>query len=62
MLPSIGDPAQRIVLQARAGHASLIALFARELTVGAAPSGPHALGRTARFVVDHRPCPVLLLR
>jgi hypothetical protein len=28
--------------------------------IGAA--GPRSLGHTARFVVDHSPCPVLLLR
>ncbi|HEY5095218.1 MAG TPA: universal stress protein [Candidatus Eremiobacteraceae bacterium] len=25
-------------------------------------SGPHSVGHVARFVVDHAPCPVLLLR
>jgi hypothetical protein len=26
------------------------------------PTGPPSVGHTARFVVDHAPCPVLLVR
>jgi nucleotide-binding universal stress UspA family protein len=29
---------------------------------GRPATGPPAVGRTARFVLDHAPCPVLLLR
>ena len=56
-----GRPEREIV-----AHAAKIG--AAMLAVGARPHespttvGPHSLGHVARYVVDHAPCPVLLIR
>lgn len=57
-----GRPEQIIVAQARDLHADLVALCPREYPESFPRIGPPSVGRTARFVVDHSPCPVLLLR
>lgn len=57
-----GKPEQHIVALARALHIDLVALRAREYPDGFPRIGPPSIGHTARFVVDHAPCPVLLLR
>ena len=57
-----GRPEQVIVAQARELGADLIALRPREHPESFPPIGPPSIGHTARFVVDHAPCPVLLLR
>jgi nucleotide-binding universal stress UspA family protein len=41
---------------------SLISMWAREGTEGHPHIGPASVGHTARFVLDHAPCDVLLLR
>ena len=43
-------------------EAALIAIWAREGGAGHPRMGPAAVGHTARFVIDHAPCDVLLLR
>lgn len=60
-----GKPEQEI---ARAGAAMSIDLIVvcnrRVLAAGEPPhpTGPKSVGHVARFVLDHAPCPVLLLR
>ncbi len=57
-----GKPEQHIVALARELHVDLVAVGAREHPDGFPRIGPPSVGHTARFVVDHAPCPVLLLR
>ena len=57
-----GKPEQDIVALARELHVDLVAIRAREYPNGFPRIGPPSVGHTARFVVDHAPCPVLLLR
>lgn len=60
-----GKPEHEIVRTAGAMSIDLILLCARRaLQPGqpAPPPGPKSVGHTARFVLDHAPCPVLLLR
>ena len=56
----VGEPGREICAVAAAVGASLVVLFASRR---ARPvSGPGSVGHTARFVLDHAPCPVLLVR
>lgn len=57
-----GKPEQIIVTLAHELHADVVALRPREHPDAFPQSGPPSVGHTARFVVDHAPCPVLLLR
>ncbi|HEX5546031.1 MAG TPA: universal stress protein [Ktedonobacterales bacterium] len=57
-----GKPEQNIVALAHELHVDLVALRAREYPDRFPRIGPPSVGHTARFVVDHAPCPVLLLR
>ncbi len=57
-----GKPEQVIVAVARETRAALVALSAREHTEGRPFAGPASVGHVARFVLDHAPCDVLLLR
>ena len=56
-----GEPGRVLVAIAADQQADLVVVAARSggLNVRA---GPRSLGHAARFVVDHSPCPVLLLR
>jgi nucleotide-binding universal stress UspA family protein len=56
----IGEPGREICSVARVERADLVVLRAKRRP--GPPSGPPSVGHTARFVVDHAPCPVLLLR
>jgi nucleotide-binding universal stress UspA family protein len=56
-----GEPGRVLAGLAAERRASLIVIGARSGN-GELPPGPKSLGHTARFVVDHSPCPVLLLR
>jgi len=56
----VGEPGREICSVALAVEASAIVLFA--IRRARAGTGPHSVGHTARFDVDHAPCPVLLLR
>jgi nucleotide-binding universal stress UspA family protein len=56
----VGEPGREICAIAAAIGASLVVLGASRH--GQARAGPGSLGHTARFVVDHAPCPVLLGR
>ena len=57
-----GQPEKIIIQVAREMEVTLIAIWAREGRAGHPRIGPAALGHTARFVIDHAPCDVLLLR
>jgi nucleotide-binding universal stress UspA family protein len=56
-----GRPERSIVEHAAEAGASLVIVGCRpgELST---PPAPHSLGHVARFVIDHAPCPVLLVR
>lgn len=51
-----------IVEVARENGISLIVISAREDAAGHPHLGPASVGHTARFVLDHAACDVLLLR
>ena len=57
-----GLPKQVLVHVAQKSGASLLVIFACELPDGHPILGPASVGHTARFILDHAPCPVLLLR
>ncbi|MGC8633389.1 MAG: universal stress protein [Candidatus Limnocylindrales bacterium] len=56
-----GRPEQVIVARAWDVGASLVVVGARPGDLHT-PAEPHSLGHVSRFVVDHAPCPVLLVR
>jgi nucleotide-binding universal stress UspA family protein len=57
-----GNPEHVVVELARETNAELVVLHARELPKAHPRVGPPSVGHTARFVVDHSPTNVLLLR
>jgi nucleotide-binding universal stress UspA family protein len=57
-----GTPERALVDIAQETAAALVVVGARDLPDGHPALGPASVGRTARFVLDHAPCPVLLLR
>ncbi|MEV7597064.1 universal stress protein [Kitasatospora sp. NPDC089797] len=62
----LGRPCTRLERTGRAEHEVVAAADGAELLVLARDGdrtrrGPHSLGPAARFVVDHAPCPVLLV-
>jgi nucleotide-binding universal stress UspA family protein len=59
-LVRLGEPGREICAAAASWRADLVVLKAsrRERP----EPGPRSVGHTARFVVDHAPCPVLLIR
>jgi nucleotide-binding universal stress UspA family protein len=57
-----GRPEQMIVQTAHTRESQLIAIRASEGSQGRPQIGPASVGHTARFVLDHAPCDVLLLR
>ncbi len=57
-----GKPEQVIVRVADEVKAALIVIDARDNPTEHPPHGPASVGHTARFVLDHAPCDVLLLR
>ncbi|MBX5489746.1 MAG: universal stress protein [Chloroflexi bacterium] len=54
-------PERALVALAARWPADLLALRARDAP-GHPPTGPGSVGHVARFVLDHAPCPVLLVR
>lgn len=56
-----GEPGRVLCRVAAERGATLLVVGARN---GPGPDAaePHSVGRTARFVLDHAPCPVLLVR
>ena len=57
-----GRPEQEIIQCASDWHADLIVICPRSPAFGGPTLGPKSIGHVARFVLDHAPCPVLLLR
>lgn len=57
-----GRPEQEIVQCASQWHADLIVICPRSPAFGGPAVGPKSVGHVARFVLDHAPCPVLLVR
>ena len=57
-----GRPEQEIVQCASQWHADLIVICPRSPGFGGPAVGPKSVGHVARFVLDHAPCPVLLVR
>ena len=57
-----GRPELEIVNVAAEWHADLVVVCSRAAYRERREIGPKSVGHVARFVVDHAPCPVLLLR
>jgi nucleotide-binding universal stress UspA family protein len=57
-----GEPGRLVSALAADHHCLLVALASREERSPDEKAGPHSVGHTARFVLDHSPCPVLLVR
>jgi len=57
-----GRPEREIVNAAAEWRADLLILCPRAEYGGKPTIGPKSVGHVARFVLDHAPCPVLLLR
>ncbi len=57
-----GRPEREIVQCAAEWHADLILICPRSPEFAGPPLGPKSVGHVARFVLDHAPCPVLLIR
>ncbi len=57
-----GRPEREIVQAALEWRADVIVLCSRSEPEGAPQVGPKSVGHVARFVLDHAPCPVLLVR
>ncbi|HKV57641.1 MAG TPA: universal stress protein [Ktedonobacteraceae bacterium] len=57
-----GRPEREIVSCAGEWHADLIVICPRSPLSGGPNMGPKSVGHVARFVLDHAPCPVLLVR
>ncbi|GLV54968.1 hypothetical protein KDH_18150 [Dictyobacter sp. S3.2.2.5] len=57
-----GRPELEIVNTAAAWNADLIVIGTRSFQHLAPAIGPKSVGHIARFVLDHAPCPVLLVR
>lgn len=57
-----GRPEREIVQVANEWSANLIVISSRSSLTAAPPLGPKSVGHVARFVLDHAPCPVLLVR
>lgn len=62
LLTRQGRPEREIVNCAAEWAADMIVLYPRSPTDRNMPPGPKSVGHVARFVLDHAPCPVLLLR
>lgn len=62
MLHREGRPEREIVQCASEWNADLVVICPRSPGFGSPPQGPRSVGHVARFVLDHAPCPVLLVR
>ena len=58
----MGRPEREIVNIASEWNADLILICPRSIYDGKPTIGPKSVGHVARFVLDHAPCPVLLVR
>ena len=57
-----GRPEREIVTAAQEWQADLIVICPRSPQNASPVLGPKSVGHVARFVLDHAPCPVLLVR
>ena len=57
-----GRPGHEIVNVAAQWQADVVLICARAQYGGKASIGPKSVGHVARFVLDHSPCPVFLVR
>ena len=57
-----GRPEREIVTLARERRADLVVICPRSPLSDGPALGPKSVGHVARFVLDHAPCPVLLVR
>jgi arsenical pump membrane protein len=57
-----GRPEREIVNSATEWAADLVVICPRSPQSAGPPLGPKSVGHVARFVLDHAPCPVLLVR
>jgi nucleotide-binding universal stress UspA family protein len=57
-----GRPEREIIQCAAEWNADLIVICSRSPAFGGPALGPKSIGHVARFVLDHAPCPVLLVR
>ena len=57
-----GRPEREIIQCASEWNADLIVICNRSPAFGGPTLGPKSIGHVARFVLDHAPCPVLLVR
>lgn len=57
-----GRPEREIVQCASDWNADLVVICPRTLGFDGPTLGPKSVGHVARFVLDHAPCPVLLVR
>jgi nucleotide-binding universal stress UspA family protein len=62
MLQREGRPERAIVQCAAEWAADLVVICTRAPRNPGPPLGPKSVGHVARFVLDHAPCPVLLVR
>ncbi len=62
MLRRTGRPEREIVQAAVEWKADVLVICSRSPQGGGPPLGPKSVGHVARFVLDHAPCPVLLVR
>jgi nucleotide-binding universal stress UspA family protein len=62
MLQKQGRPEREIVNTAAEWRADLVIICARAEYGGRHVIGPKSVGHVARFVLDHAPCPLLLVR
>ena len=62
MLRRTGRPEREIVQAAQEWQADIVVVCSRSPDGGVPPLGPRSVGHVARFVLDHAPCPVLLVR
>ncbi len=57
-----GNPEREIIQYASEWNADLLVICPRSPASGKPSLGPKSVGHVARFVLDHAPCPVLLVR
>lgn len=62
MLQRAGRPEQEIVQAAVEWQADVLVICSRSAASGGPLQGPGSVGHVTRFVLDHAPCPVLLIR
>jgi len=62
MLQRAGRPEREIVQAAIEWQADVLVICSRSAASGGPLQGPGSVGHVTRFVLDHAPCPVLLVR